>query len=84
MKRKKYIQLDYIQKTRIKLNNFVSLCLRGLEMNSSKLQFVSFLFVISLFTFSCSKQNDTIDLRGEWQFAIDSSDVGVAQKLYLN
>jgi hypothetical protein len=56
-------------------------------MNLQLVKYYIFLLTISLGIFNCQKQTQnlrhTISLAGQWQFSVDSADVGIKQKWYL-
>ena len=57
-------------------------------MNLQLIKYSIFLLTLSLGIFNCQKQannfRQTISLAGQWQFSLDTSNVGIQQKWYMN
>lgn len=57
-------------------------------MNLQSIKYYIFLLTLSLGIFNCQRQTQnlrqTINLAGQWQFSIDTSNVGIHQKWYMN
>ncbi|MBT6004687.1 MAG: hypothetical protein HOG79_03135, partial [Prolixibacteraceae bacterium] len=43
---------------------------------------VVFLFTLIIFFVSCEQQNNNIDLTGEWNFQMDTEDVGIIERWF--